>query len=123
VVSDCGPELPPVLATLAVAALLDVRVFSIEEHRHKPDPRMYLTGCARLSVTPRDCLYVGDGGSRELTGAAAAGLTAVRLAAPDLGSHLVFGFDADWHGAAVESLTDVVPLATGAIPARGARPF
>ena len=51
---------------------------------------MYLTACERLRVEPEECLYVGDGGSRELTGAAAVGMTAVRLVAPDLAGHLVF---------------------------------
>ena len=30
-------------------------------------------------MTPRQCLYVGDGDSRELSGAAALGMTALRI--------------------------------------------
>ncbi len=45
---------------------------------------MYETACAHLGVDPGECLYVGDGGSQELSGATAVGMTAFRLTAPDL---------------------------------------
>jgi putative hydrolase of the HAD superfamily len=38
-------------------------------------------------------------------------MTAVRLAAPDLADHLVFGADEDWHGLAVPTLGQAVALA------------
>jgi putative hydrolase of the HAD superfamily len=52
-------------------------------------------------------VYVGDGGSQELTGAAHLGMTAVRLASADLAGHLVFNADSGWHGPTVASLLDV----------------
>ncbi|MGC5030054.1 HAD family hydrolase [Micromonospora sp. DT229] len=110
VISDCTHELPLFLPELAVAPLLDVRIFSIQVGRCKPDPALYLAACARLGLPPRDCLYVGDGGSQELTGAQQAGLTAVRLAAPDLVDHLVFGVDSGWVGPALLTLGEVVGL-------------
>jgi putative hydrolase of the HAD superfamily len=91
-----------------VAALLDVQVFSVEVGICKPDPEIYLTACRRLGVEPRECVYVGDGGSRELTGAAAVGMTPVRLDAPDLAHHLVFDRDDDFLGPAVSSLTELL---------------
>jgi putative hydrolase of the HAD superfamily len=113
-VSDCGPELPLFLSTLPVAPLLSTCVYSVEIGACKPHPKMYLTACARLGVEPADCLYIGDGGSRELTGARAVGMTAVRLAAPDLVRHLQFDRDTAWTGSAAPSLTaavgDFVPL-------------
>ncbi|BFU42203.1 HAD family hydrolase [Krasilnikovia sp. MM14-A1004] len=109
-VSDCTHELPAFLPTLPVARLLDAQVFSVELGVCKPDPRIYLAACDRLGVAPRDCLYVGDGGSRELTGAEAVGMTAVRLAAPDLADHLVFDHDDGFTGATVSSLTEIVNL-------------
>ncbi len=110
VVSDCGPELPDLLPLLPVAVLLDACVFSIELGRHKPDPIMYLTACERVNVDPAGCLYVGDGGSHELSGAVAAGLDAVRLAAPDLDGHLAFGADDGWVGPSVASLAEIPGL-------------
>jgi len=44
---------------------------------------MYRLACTGLAVTPAECLYVGDGGSGELTGAAAVGMRPVLLADDD----------------------------------------
>lgn len=110
VVSDCTHELPEFLPSLPVAPLLDARVFSVEVGVCKPDPAIYLEACDRLRVRPEDCLYVGDGGSRELTGATAVGMTAVRLDAPDLSNHLVFDRDMAFQGASVPSLSALLPM-------------
>ena len=109
-ISDCTHELPAFLPHLAVAPLLDVRVFSVQVGRCKPDPALYLAAARRLWLTPADCLYVGDGGSHELTGAERAGMTAVRLAAPDLAAHLVFNAEQGWEGPVLGSLAGVVGL-------------
>jgi putative hydrolase of the HAD superfamily len=110
VVSDCTHELPAFLPGLPVAPLLDAQIYSVELGVCKPDPEIYLAACAALDVAPEDCLYVGDGGSHELTGAAAVGMTPVRLAAADLANHLVFDADTNFAGKTVRSLTDVVTL-------------
>ncbi|MEU8252649.1 HAD family hydrolase [Micromonospora inaquosa] len=110
VISDCTHELPAFLPQLAVAPLLDVQVFSVQVGRCKPDLTLYLTACQRLGLTPGDCLYVGDGGSQELTGAERAGMTAVRLAAPDLATHMVFNADRDWRGPTLDTLGEVLAL-------------
>ena len=109
-ISDCTHELPAFLPSMPIAPLLDVTVFSVEVGRCKPDPLIYLEACRRLRVAPEHCLYVGDGGSHELTGATAVGMTAVRLAAPDLADHLVFDADEDFAGQSVPSLTAVLEL-------------
>jgi putative hydrolase of the HAD superfamily len=110
VVSDCWYELPTFMPYLPVAPLLDACVYSVHIGHCKPHPAMYLTACARLGVGPDECLYVGDGGSQELSGAVATGIPAVRLAAPDLGGHLVFRADEHWTGPSVDNLFDVLPL-------------
>ncbi|MFD0788482.1 HAD family hydrolase, partial [Micromonospora azadirachtae] len=110
VISDCTHELPAFLPDLAIAPLLDVRIFSVQVGRCKPDPELYLAACRRLGLAPRECLFVGDGGSQELTGAERAGLTAVRLAAPDLAEHMVFNADLDWRGPVLGSLSEVLDL-------------
>ena len=109
-ISDCTHELPAFLPGLPVAPLLDAQVFSVEVGVCKPDPAIYLTACERLGVEAHECLYVGDGGSRELSGAAAVGMTPVRLAAPDLKDHLAFDRDTGFCGPAVPTLTDLLPL-------------
>lgn len=109
-ISDCTHELPAFLPSLPVAPLLDATIYSVRLGVCKPDPRIYLAACDQLGVPPRECLYVGDGGSHELTGAAAVGMTPVRLAAPDLANHLVFDADTNFAGRTVRSLTEVVGL-------------
>jgi putative hydrolase of the HAD superfamily len=110
VVSDCWYELPLLLPDLPAFPLLDAHVYSVRVGRCKPDPAMYLAACDRLGVAPEECLYVGDGGSQELSGARATGMSAVRLAAPDLANHLSYRPDDDFTGPSVTSLTDVLPL-------------
>ncbi|WP_018254351.1 HAD family hydrolase [Salinispora mooreana] len=109
-VSDCTHELPALLPQLPIDPLLDVRVLSVQFGRCKPDPELYRAACRHLGLTPATCLYVGDGGSQELTGAERAGLHAVRLAAPDLAGHLTFNPDTGWTGPELTSLADVVDL-------------
>jgi len=109
-ISDCTHELPAFLPRLPVAPLLDAQVFSVEVGACKPGPAIYLAACEQLGVEAEDCLYVGDGGSRELTGAAAVGMTPVRLDAPDLADHLVFDRDDNFSGPTVPSLTDLLTL-------------
>lgn len=109
-ISDCTHELPAFLPSLPVAPLLDAKIYSVHLGICKPDPQIYLSACAELGVRPTECIYVGDGGSNELTGAAAVGMTPVRLAAPDLANHLVFDADTNFAGRTVRSLTEVVTL-------------
>ena len=47
---------------------------SYEEGILKPDPRLYLSIMEELDVKPEECLYVGDGGSRELYAAREVGM-------------------------------------------------
>jgi putative hydrolase of the HAD superfamily len=115
VISDCGWELPEILPTLPIAPLLDAAIYSVHMGACKPEPAMYLAACATLRVDPRQCLYIGDGGSRELTGASALGMSVIRLSAPDLADHLVFRSDESFCGPVAVSLTDI---ATGLIPRR-----
>jgi putative hydrolase of the HAD superfamily len=114
-ISDCTHELPAFLPSLPVAPLLDAKIYSVRLGVCKPDPQIYLAACDELGVLPSECLYVGDGGSHELTGAAAVGMTPVRLAAPDLANHLVFDADTNFAGRSVRSLTEVVGLVDHAL--------
>ena len=52
----------------------DVALISYEQGICKPDPEMYSRMIKQLNVKPDECLYVGDGGSNELTGAKEAGM-------------------------------------------------
>jgi putative hydrolase of the HAD superfamily len=120
-ISDCTEELPTLMAGSRIGRLLDAAVYSVQAGRSKPDPLLYVTACRRLGVRPRDCLYIGDGGGQELSGARAAGLTAIQLVAPDLADHLVFDAEIGWDGGQVASLTEAVGLALAG-PGRGRLP-
>lgn len=108
VVTDCCCELPMFLPTLPVTSLLDALVYSVEVGECKPHPAMYTTACERLGVEPTECLYIGDGGGEELTGAESLGMTAVQLTAPDLTEHLVFARDLGFTGRTAPSLLAAV---------------
>ena len=113
VVSDCWFELPAVLPDTPIGRLFDACVFSSQIGHAKPHPAMYRAACERLGIHPEACLYVGDGGGHELTGARRFGLTAVQLDAPDLGGHLTFHADVDWDGARITSLAEIPDLLAG----------
>jgi putative hydrolase of the HAD superfamily len=107
--SDCTWELPNAWPELPLAALVDAPVFSCAEGTRKPDPQLFRTVAARLGVGPAACLYVGDGGGRELTGAAGVGMTAVLLAGPDWLPNGAIEREADWAGPRISSLTELMP--------------
>src|SRR5271165_674611 len=107
--SDCTSELPDAWPRLAVAGLVDAPVFSCQERTRKPDPRLFRKVAADLQVAPAQCLYVGDGGGRELTGATALGMRAVLLAGPDWYPHGARDREPDWTGARISSLLELRP--------------
>jgi putative hydrolase of the HAD superfamily len=78
------------------------------ERTRKPDPRLFHTVAQRLQADAAACVYVGDGGGRELTGASAIGMRAVLLAGPDWYQHRDHRTEADWAGPRISSLTDLL---------------
>jgi putative hydrolase of the HAD superfamily len=106
-VSDCTHELPSVWNDLPIAGHVDAPVFSVQVGVKKPDPAIYLLACERLGVEPADCVYVGDGDSNELTGAAAVGMRPRRLLMPDHAGGYVFD-PVTWTGETIASLTAVL---------------
>ncbi len=67
-------------------------------------------------MAPAACLYIGDGSYRELTGAAASGMTPVRIVDPAATEAVLRPDVDDWQGREIRSLLDVVRLLE---PARG----
>jgi putative hydrolase of the HAD superfamily len=78
----CTTELPAVWAQTSLAPHFEATVFSSEVGMLKPDPRLYKMVCNALGVGAGDCLYVGDGDGRELTGAVGVGMRAVLMCDP-----------------------------------------
>jgi HAD superfamily hydrolase (TIGR01549 family) len=74
IVSNCSVEEITAFASSDIATLVDDVVWSFAVGKAKPDPAIYELACERLSVTPADAVFVGDGSFGELAGAAEAGL-------------------------------------------------
>jgi putative hydrolase of the HAD superfamily len=111
-VSDCTSELPDAWPRLPLATLVDAPVFSCVERMRKPDPRLFGKVAAELRAVPSGCLYIGDGGGNELTGASAVGMSAVLLAGPDWRQNRALDRwhgDAGWAGLRIASLTELCP--------------
>ena len=53
---------------------IDVAMISYEQGICKPEIELYMRSAASLGVSPDECLFVGDGGSRELYAAREAGM-------------------------------------------------
>jgi putative hydrolase of the HAD superfamily len=108
VLSDCTFELAQCWPDLDVAGMVDARVLSCEVGRRKPDPELFRMIARGLGVTPANCLYVGDGGGSELSGASACGMRAVMLRAEDWPANVANGREDDWPGPWVPSLSAVL---------------
>jgi putative hydrolase of the HAD superfamily len=85
-VSNCSSEPPAIWPDTAFAALFDVTIFSSTAGVQKPDPRIYRMATDALGIKPEGCLYIGDGDSNELTGAAEVGMQPVLIKVPSEGS-------------------------------------
>ena len=95
--SDCSSELYESWPTTPFAPFIDAAVFSWREGYRKPDQRLYTTVAARLGVPPAACWYVGDGGSREHWGAAAAGMRPILVTNANYPSAASYRDDPDSH--------------------------
>ena len=114
IVSDSTEETVRLWPETRLSSRFETAVFSFVEGACKPDPRMYSRALERLGLSPADCLYVGDGGSRELTGAEAVGLTARKYRYPDEHRDAPrFDEDSHWRGPSLTDLRDLLALGPG----------
>ncbi len=111
-ISDCSAETPMVWPELEWARPIEAALFSWVEGMRKPDQRLYRRVARLLDLRPAECLYVGDGGSYELSGAETAGMRAVRLSRTrvDGGKSLQFDPDPTWRGQQIGDLDEVWEL-------------
>lgn len=113
-ISDCSPCEPLIWPDTSLAPLFDVTVFSCSVNLKKPDRQIYELTSNRLGVECIDCLYVGNGGSNELSGAYEAAMHPVlilpeRDAEPNLSSKDVEDF-ARRYGTIISYLEEVLSL-------------
>ncbi len=62
-----------------IADLFHATLFSCHVGSAKPEPEIYNLCLRQLDVCPDECMFVGDGGSRELEAARACGITTVMV--------------------------------------------
>lgn len=64
----------------ALFGLVETAIFSCRVGQMKPDAEIYHLACSQMGVVPAQCFFVGDGGSSELRGASAVGMSTIRAA-------------------------------------------
>jgi putative hydrolase of the HAD superfamily len=112
-VSDCSSEVPRIWPDTPFDQLFDITVFSCTEGVKKPDSQIYKLAADKLGVDPEDCLYIGDGSSNELTGAAAVGMHPVLIIDPEedrTGTHRVDFEGEEWDGPVISSFDKVLNI-------------
>lgn len=95
-----------------IAPHIDVPVLSAEVRLMKPDQRIFQLACTQLNLQPEVCLFVGDGGSHELTAAKAFGMQPVLIRVPYEGT-LSTGETREgehWTGPRISSIPEVMGL-------------
>jgi putative hydrolase of the HAD superfamily len=90
--------------------MIDAAVFSCVFGVRKPDPRIYQTAADRLGVRLQNCVYVGDGGSQELSGALSMGMHPVFINVPSEEKADISFIVEEWHGPAISSLKEILDL-------------
>jgi putative hydrolase of the HAD superfamily len=110
-ISDCSVEAPVVWKSTPFTTLIDFPVFSCEVGVKKPDQKIFLLALEKLNTQPQDCLYVGDGSSKELSGALKVGMNPVLIRVPYETSEDAYRIDEEeWHGTTITSLKEVLDL-------------
>jgi putative hydrolase of the HAD superfamily len=79
IVSNWDTRLESILHGIGLGGLIDTIVCSAVEGLHKPDPRIFELGCARLGVRPGASAHVGDHAYADVIGARAAGMRPVLI--------------------------------------------
>ena len=77
-ISNCYSDEAQAIKESVLYPFFDAPVLSYEQGVTKPDPEIFRRAVEMLGVTASECLYVGDGGSKELFAARDAGMKAVQ---------------------------------------------
>lgn len=107
VVSDCSAETPEIWDETPIAPYAHVTSFSCLTGTRKPAPEAYLIATRALQVDPTECVFVGDGGSNELTGAESLGMTTYRYAPTTPEARIIVDPDLNWDGPEIRDLGEL----------------
>ena len=116
-ISNCPPEVPLVWHHSPFAQLVDAAVFSCAVRIRKPHAEIYQLAASALGTAISDCLFVGDGGAYELSGAKRAGMEPVLLSVPGEKDPYHLSPEAPaWAGARVQSMSELLGLIKQCVP-------
>jgi putative hydrolase of the HAD superfamily len=79
IISNWSQRLPGILDGLGISERVDFVLASAIERVEKPAPEIFARACLRAGVEPRQAIHVGDDVDKDVRGARAAGLLAVRI--------------------------------------------
>jgi len=110
-ITNCSIETVEVWHLSALAPYFDHAAFSCMERAAKPEPEIYLRTVAALGLHPRNCIFVGDGSSNELQGAADVGMRPVLIRSLDDDGGFPGRIDAGkWKGEAITDVQEILQL-------------
>lgn len=98
-ISNCSGEVCELWEESPFGGVFDAVVLSADVGVSKPDERIYTIALERLGVEPEEAVFVGDGHSGELAGAAAVGMRAIQI-----------GSSHPWNGERIDDLRGVLAL-------------
>jgi putative hydrolase of the HAD superfamily len=109
-ISDCTPDEPEIWRDTPLAPWFNAAVFSSDVGLKKPDPQIYELAVRRLGVQASQCIYIGDGQSDELQGAAQIGMHAVLIQNDAIRAKALSDAWEQWEGDVVSSFNEVLTL-------------
>ncbi|MFW9941491.1 MAG: HAD family hydrolase [Candidatus Thorarchaeota archaeon] len=112
-ISNCSANVPLLWKNTEFSRLFDVTIFSASVGLIKPDAQIYNLACEQLGVEPNECLFIGDGGGNELSGASQLGMDAVMFRDPnemDPYRPVDVKWDVDWNGLKIEDFSEIMDL-------------
>lgn len=77
-ISNCFSEEVEAIKNSELFPYFDATFLSFEESLQKPEKEIFIRCIDKLSVSPDECIYVGDGGSFELEAASQIGMKAIQ---------------------------------------------
>lgn len=110
-ISNTMADVPPLWRASIISHLFDAVVFSCEYGVRKPAPEIYRCACDLLDAPPEACIFLGDGGGQELSGAERVGMSAIQLRWPDEPPGMAARLQREaWQGASITTLADLLPM-------------
>jgi putative hydrolase of the HAD superfamily len=110
-ISNCSPVTEELWNETPFPPCFDVSIFSTSAKIKKPDPQIYRLALGELGVEGKDCMYVGDGDSNELTGAREMGIHPVMISVEYEKDNSLYLYNRqEWGGPVISSLSEVLSL-------------